>query len=162
MRKNRPGELVLSCASLDSATLHVSVICIPWSCSGSGEVPARSKERRRYWPSAEAPYLDSLMMATPYPNSLTSQYYGLFSLREESLYNAYLVAANLELCCIPSSILVRWAGMISELGVINGLWCPDIKRHFELENTMSFMPVNLCIESDQGSGVYLTGCYGNV
>lgn len=67
MREDRPREHVLQFVS-------VRIVCdltprtsdtLPWSCSGSGAVAARRRDNRKYWPSAEAPYLDSLRIATP-------------------------------------------------------------------------------------------------
>ena len=39
--------------------------CLPWSCSASGAVAARSNEIRRTFPRHENPYFDSERMATP-------------------------------------------------------------------------------------------------
>jgi len=65
----------------------------------------------------------------------------------------HLVAANFELGRIPSSILMRWTSMISELSFIDSIGCSDIERHFELEDAMSFMPVHLSIKSYHGPRV---------
>ena len=114
---------------------------------------------RKMFPRQENPYFDSDKIATPYPNSLRSAYYGRVSectARFERV-GANLVAANLELGHVPGRVLVRRPLDVSKLRLVRRVIVLDVERELELEELVSLVPVDLRIKAEERARV-LRGC----
>ena len=103
----------------------------PWSWFSSGAVEARRREMRRTFPRHENPYFDSDRIATPYPNSLRSAYWGIVGIcAPRKRVTTYLVAAHFELRHIPCRVVMRRPLHKSELSLVRGQVVVKVKREF--------------------------------